>query len=392
MDKIYYISVLLIAGLVFSKILGKFKFPDVTGFLIGGIIIGPSVLGLIPKEALSSLDVVSEVALAFIAFSIGDEMKISAIKKLGSGILLIVLLEGIFAFIAVTISTLFIFKESFAFSLTLGSIACATAPAATLMVIKQYNAKGDLVDVLIPVVALDDVLCIICFGIASSITISLISHSALSIGVMIYKPIKEIILALLLGLVSGTGFSFIIKKAKSDSETTIISVASIFMVTSIALYLKLSSLLTLMLMGVVSSNIGKSNRRYSALISSIAPPVTVCFFVLSGAELDFANLKTVGLMGASYIITRVIGKMLGAYSASKIAKFPKSVQKYLGLTLVPQAGVAIGLSLIASRIIPNPHGAMIRSIVLSATIVYELIGPLLAKIALDKAGCIKENS
>lgn len=390
MEKIYYVSVLLFAGFIFSRLLGKLKFPDVTGYLIGGIIIGPSFLGLIPKEAFLSLNIISEVALAFIAFSIGSEMKISAIKKLGSGIILVVVCEALFAFIAVTVSMLVFFKTSFAFALTLGSIACATAPAATLMVIKQYDAKGPLVNLLIPVVALDDVVCIIAFGIASSISVSLISKSSLSLAMMLFNPLKEIFMAIALGIIAGGVFSYIIKRAKNDNDTIVLSIASIFLVTGASLYFNLSSLLTLMLMGMTASNIGGSNRRYSNILSYLTPPITICFFVLSGAELDFASLKAVGLMGVVYIITRVIGKVAGAYTAAKAADYPKEVQRYLGFTLMPQAGVAIGLSLIASRIIPAPDGEMIRSIILGATIVYELFGPLVAKTALIKSGSIKK--
>lgn len=392
MESIYYIAILLLAGFVFSRVLALLKMPDVTGYLIGGIIIGPSVLGLIPRASLSSLEIISEVALAFIAFSIGSEMKLSNIRKLGTGILLVVIFEALFAFFAVTISMIVLFRTSFAFAITIGSIASATAPAATLMVIKQYNAKGPLVNILIPVVALDDVVCIMAFGIASSVAKSLISNTSLSMILMLLEPLKEILFALISGLSFGFIFSHAIKKTKNSGETIYLSVAFIFLATTISLYFKLSSLLVLMTMGITASNFGGQERKYNILLEKITPPIIVSFFVLSGAELDFMGLKKVGLMGVVYVISRVIGKMSGAYISSKIAKYPTSVQNYLGLALMPQAGVAIGLRLIASRIIPSPYGEMIRSIVLGATIVYELIGPLVAKFALLKSGCIDKGN
>lgn len=392
MESIYALAVLIASGLIFSRLLGKFKFPDVTGYLIGGIIIGPSVLGLLSQDQVKGMEVLSTIALSFIAFSIGSEMDLKAIKKMGSKIIVVTIFEALGAFLFVTTAMLLIFKQDWAFSLAIGSISCATAPAATLMVIRQYKAKGPLVDVLIPVVALDDAVCIIAFGIASVMANALISGESLNIATMVGKPLLEILMSIGLGAVAGFIYSLIAKKVKNDGENLSFTLAMVFIVTAAALKLNLSGLLTLMVMGVVITNVGHVNKRYLDLVNAITPPIFVCFFVLSGADLNLSNLKSVGIVGIGYVVSRVIGKYIGSMISTKVSGFDESVQRNLGLTLVPQAGVALGLSLIAANIIPGDHGQYIRTIILGATIVYELVGPLLAKFALKRAGCIEENA
>ncbi len=389
MENLLYIAIIILGGLITARILGKLNFPQVTGYLIAGLLIGPSLLGLIPGDAVKSLEVISEIALAFIAFSIGSEMRLENLKKLGSKIILITLFEALGAFVVVTLGLILFFKTSVAFAITLGSIACATAPAATLMVIKEYRAQGELVDVLIPVVALDDAVCIITFGIASSIAATLMAGGDFHVGMMIWTPIKEILLAIIVGSVGGLISNFLFKKARNDDEMMSLLIVLIFALTAIALRLEVSSLLTLMVSGFVIANLGNSSRRIHPLMDKITPPIFICFFVLSGADLNVKSLATVGLIGVFYILGRALGKFGGSFISTRMAGFSENVQKYLGLTLIPQAGVAIGLSLIAHRIIPDPYGGMIRTIILGATLFYELVGPLVAKFALSKAGCIK---
>lgn len=388
MEEMYSIAVLILSGIFLAKIIGKLKFPDVTAYLLAGILIGPSVLGLLSHDQVKAMEIISEVALAFIAFSVGSEMNIKNIQKIGGKILLVTFFEAFGAFLVVSLGLILIFKESVGFSIVLGSIACATAPAATLMVIKQYKAKGDLVDILIPVVALDDAVGIIIFGISSSIAIALQAGTGLALSSMLLKPLWEIILSLLIGLAFGIIFIFVSKKLKSDDQLFSFTIAMIFMAAAASLYFNVSSLLALMAMGLLIANVGHVPRRYQALIGNVTPPIFIAFFVLSGADLNLSALTSVGLLGVFYVFARVIGKLLGTYFSTKMAGFPENVQKYLGLTLVPQAGVAIGLSLIASKILPDPFGAQVRTVVLGATIIYELVGPLTAKYALTKAGQI----
>lgn len=386
---IFYVAILLFSGLIFARIFSKIHFPEVTGFLIAGIIIGPSVLGIISEEGVKNLEIISSVALSFIAFSIGAEMKISVLKNLGEKIILITIFEALTALLVVLLGCLFIFKYDLPFSLSLASIACATAPAATLMVIRQYKAKGEMVDILLPVVALDDAVCIIAFGICSSMAVSILQGGDLSVFSMFIYPIIEILESIALGLAGGFVFVLLSKKMRTDNELLSFIIAVIFMLSAVSDMLNLSGLLTLMSASVLIANLGATPRRYFDMVDRITPPIFMSFFVISGADLNLAGLKAVGAVGVFYILARALGKYLGAFTAAKIAGLSKKVQNYLGLTLIPQAGVAIGLSLIASREIPDPHGAMIRTIILGATIVYELVGPLLAKFSLTKTGCIE---
>lgn len=386
---IFYVAILLFSGLIFARIFSKIHFPEVTGFLIAGIIIGPSVLGIISEEGVKNLEIISSVALSFIAFSIGAEMKISVLKKLGEKIILITIFEALTALLVVLLGCLFIFKYDLPFSLSLASIACATAPAATLMVIRQYKAKGEMVDILLPVVALDDAVCIIAFGICSSMAVSILQGGDLSLFSMFIYPIIEILESIALGLAGGFIFVLLSKKMRTDNELLSFIIAVIFMLSAVSDMLNLSGLLTLMSASVLIANLGATPRRYFDIVDRITPPIFISFFVISGADLNLAGLKAVGAVGVFYILARALGKYLGAFTAAKITGLSKKVQNYLGLTLIPQAGVAIGLSLIASREIPDPHGAMIRTVILGATIVYELVGPLLAKFALTKTGCIE---
>ncbi|MDO5028845.1 MAG: cation:proton antiporter [Bacillota bacterium] len=391
MEEMYAIAVLILSGILLARIIGKLKFPDVTAYLLAGILIGPSVLGLLSFEQVKSMEIISEVALAFIAFSVGSEMNIKNIQKIGGKILLVTIFEALGAFIIVSLGSHFIFKESWGFAIVLGSISCATAPAATLMVIKQYKAKGDLVDILIPVVALDDAVGIIIFGISSSIAIALQAGTGLALSTMVFAPLWEIIQAILIGLAFGFVFILASKKVKTDDELFSFSLAIIFLAAAASLYLKVSSLLALMAMGLLIANVGHVPRRYQSLIGNITPPIFIAFFVLSGADLNLKALTSVGAIGIFYVLGRVLGKLLGTYSSTKITGFGENIQKYLGLTLVPQAGVAIGLSLVASRILPDPYGSQVRTVILGATIIYELVGPLTAKYALTKAGQIESK-
>ncbi|PNR93980.1 cation:proton antiporter [Petrotoga sp. 9PWA.NaAc.5.4] len=393
MHMLFYLAIIILTGIVVSKILGKFKLPNVTGYLIAGILIGPSILGLIPSNVIGNFSVISEMALAFIAYSIGSELNLERLKKIGKGILPITFFESFFPMLFVSLGTIFIFKQPIFMGIILGAISAATAPAATIMVIKQYHARGPVVETLLPVVALDDAAAIMYFGIASSIGKALIDKSAtISIINMILIPLLEIILALLLGLLTGIIVAFISKKVKGEDELLSLIIAFIFLISGIAIQLNLSSLLTCMMFGATLANIIPSNRKVFTTIEQFTPPILILFFVISGVELNFSVLKTVGILGIVYVILRSLGKFFGAYIGSAISNSPKTVKQFLGLTLLPQAGVAIGLSMIAQNILPSPYGEQIRSIVLGGVIIYELIGPYIVRITLVKAGEIVEKN
>jgi Kef-type K+ transport system membrane component KefB len=391
MNILFYISVILLAGMAVAKILGYFKFPNVTGYLIAGIIIGPSISGVISSEVIDSLRILSDVALGFIAYSIGSQINIKEMRKTGSGIIVLTFMEALTAMAMVTLVCVFVFGRDLPFSLMLGAISCATAPAATLMVIRQYKASGPLVDVLLPVVALDDVVGIMAFGVASTVAKAILNNAKPDVFSMFLKPLWEIIAALMLGAAIGILFIYISKKIKTEGNYLNLVIAIVFLGVALASKFGLSGLLTLMATGSVISTFLPTAQMPFTVIEPVTTPIFLIFFVLSGSDLSLKAIGGVGLIGLAYIVVRVIGKWLGAYAGAKIFKMPQAVQKYLGYTLMPQAGVALGLSYIAMQTVPPPHGPEIRTIILCATVIYELLGPLVAKKALQMAGEIKNN-
>lgn len=390
MHMLFYIAIVLFAGMFFAKILAKFKLPNVTGYLIAGLIIGPSILGIIPKEGADKLSIISEAALSFIAYSIGSEFNIENLKNVGKGVIVVTILEALTAVALVDISMIFIFKQPVPFSLVLGAIAAATAPAATLMVIRQYKAKGPVVNTLLPVVAMDDAVGIIAFGISTTIAKAILNNSTnISVFKIIFIPLLEIFFALLLGFIMGIILTYLSKKARGEDSLLSIIIAVLFATTGIAIRFELSSLLACMMVGATLINIAPNNKRAFTTVERFTPPVLISFFTIAGVQLDLSILKDVGFLGIAYVIIRVAGKMLGAYLGARISKFPSTVQKYLGYTLIPQAGVAIGLSMVAQDTLPDPYGVRIRTIVLAGTVIYELVGPMITKMALIKAGEIQ---
>lgn len=390
MHMLFYIAVILFAGMGTAKILSKFKLPNVTGYLIAGLIIGPSLLGIIPKEASDKLSIISEAALSFIAYSIGSEFNIENLKRVGKGVIIITVLEALTAVFLVDIVMIFVLGQPVAFSLVLGAIAAATAPAATLMVVRQYKAKGPVVDTLLPVVAMDDAVGIMAFGISTTIAQTLVKNSgSISIAKIILIPLFEIVAALAIGFGMGILLTYLSKKVKGEDGLLSIVIAVLFATAGIAIRFNLSSLLACMMIGATLTNLDPNNKRAFTTVDRFTPPVLISFFTIAGVQLDLSILKEVGLLGIVYIVVRVVGKMLGAYLGAKISDFPDTVQKYLGFTLIPQAGVAIGLSMIAQNTLPSPYGAQVRTIVLAGTVIYELLGPMITKTALIKAGEIK---
>ncbi|SHI91707.1 transporter, CPA2 family [Clostridium amylolyticum] len=385
---LYYVAIILFSGLFFGKIVSKFKLPYVTGYLIGGILIGPSVLKLVPHTAISSLSIITKSALGFIAFSIGSEFSLNQVKKSGFGVIIITILEALFAVILVDLAMIFIFKQSVQFSIVLGAIAAATAPAATVMVIRQYKAKGPLVNTLLQVVAMDDAVAIIAFSVSLAIAQSMNGSSGSFFKEAILAPSIEIFGAAILGIAAGFVLALLSKKASGEDQLLVITIGTIFLVLGLSEYFNLSSLIACMMLGATLVNI-TTNKKPFNLADRFTPPLFIAFFTIAGLDLNLSVMTSIGIIGIGYVVFRVIGKLLGAYVGAKIANSPGNVQKYLGLALIPQAGVAIGLSMIAETALGNNVGLKLKTIILAATVIYELFGPVLAKIALTKAGEIK---
>ena len=423
-----YIAILLLAGLMSTRLMKILKLPNVTGYIITGIIMGPFVFGLLfnnftyegIKDSVIYLHIdkikwVSTVALGFIAFSIGTSFKKTVLKAVGKKVVIITILEALGASIFVLTALLvahFIFPQyiPLELALTLGAIASATAPAATLMVIKQYRARGPLVDTLLPVVALDDAAALVLFAVLFQIAMAVAGGGTFSLYNMLAKPLIEIALSLAIGAVLGIAISFINKLFKSRNNKLVLCIFTVF--ASVGLYylfkqpymgggFELSSLLTCMVAGAMFTNLAKDSDRTLDILERFTSPIYMMFFVISGASLDLSIFTNkLGLIAVViaviYIIFRVVGKWLGAYTGSSISKTEPQVKKYLGFTLIPQAGVAIGLATNASALFSANEatqisGALIIAIILTSTLIYELFGPLISKWALNKAGEIPKE-
>ena len=370
---LFNFAILLFCGLIFAKIIRYFKLPDVTGYLIGGLIIGPSVLGLLSADAVAGLSLVSDVALGFIAFSIGSEFKLSYFKRVGMTPIVIAIFESFVAVLFVTLG-LVLSGQTLPFSLVLGAIAAATAPAATIMVIKQYRAKGPVTETLLSVVAIDDATALIAFGIAVAVAQTLTSTADVSLVLSILKPVLEIAEALLGGALLGVLFTVMLRFFKVQSNRMVLAIAFV--------------LLTTMAMGAVFANLCKNSSEVMSLCDHVTPPVFMMFFVLSGAGLNLAILPSIGVVGVIYVVLRVMGKMAGAWFGATVMKADHNVRRWLGPALIPQAGVAIGLTVVAQQVVPQ-YAEVVRAVVLCGTLIYELVGPGVAKWTLQKAGEIE---
>lgn len=424
-----YVAALLLVALLSTRLMRLIKLPNVTGYILTGIIMGPFLFGLLfnnfsftdIKEGtiykfVDQLGWVSTVALGFIAFSIGTSFKFSTIKALGKRVLVITVLEALGASLLVVVALLvahFIFPQyvSLELALTLSAIASATAPAATLMVIKQYRAHGPLVDTLLPVVALDDAAALILFAILFQIATALAGGSV-SVYAIIVKPLLEITISLAVGALLGFVISFANRFFKSRNNRLIWNIFSVFAALGFYYLFKspmmggfeLSSLLTCMMAGAIYTNFVKESGRTLDVMDRFTSPVYMMFFVISGASLDLTIFfngdgLVVVLIALTYLVFRVVGKWSGAFAGASITRCEPQVKKYLGFALVPQAGVAIGLSTTAYKLFSqysDPYmqktGALILAIILTSTLIYELFGPMAAKFALKKAHEIPEEN
>lgn len=389
MRLIFDASLLLLLGLLAGKLVNKLKLPAVTGYLIAGIIIGPSFLSLLGQPMLDATDLISNVALSLIAFNIGSGLTAKNLRKLGKGVLVIAILEALGATVAVTTVMFFVLKQSLAVSLLFGAIAAATAPAATVMVVRESRAKGPFTDTLLAVVALDDYVCVIVFSLLMGIASMLLVDGSVFTAMILLEPLLEIVLATLLGGVVGILLNMLASRLSTKDEILTATLGSIFLAGGVALYAGLPILLVSMAQGVI---VGNLCRRADVVLESIRnmdSPVYVLFFMLAGASLQIEYLSTIGVVGITYVIVRVIGKMAGASLGAYLTKAPDTVRKYLGLGLVPQAGVALGLSLLVRQQLGDV-GSIISTTIVATTVIYELIGPACSKFAIIKAGEARE--
>ena len=379
------LAIAMIGGLLMTRLTRLVHLPNVTAYLIAGVLIGPCVLNLINHNTVSSLSLITNVALGFIAFSIGDQFKLSTLKQIGKPALIITVLESVGAVVLVDAVTL-ICGFPPAMCITLGALAASTAPAATLMVVRQYKADGPLTRMLLPVVAADDATGLIAYSISINIANGFVNHKPFSVVNTLLIPLGQICLALLLGAVFGYLIALACRFFKSHTNRMSWCIAAVFASTAIADKYGLSSLLMCMAVGAVYVNMRDDAEKVLNSVDDWTYPLFMLFFVISGATLDLTSLPKVGVIGVIYIITRFAGKWIGSYIGASITHQPDVVKKNIGFALMPQAGVAIGMATLASTQLGGGFGPQVLTIILSATLVYELIGPIATKSALKRAG------
>lgn len=386
-NTLLYLGILLMSGLLCGRLVKLIKLPNVTGYLIAGLILGPYVTKVIPLETVNGFSVISDMALSFIAFTIGCGFKRSYLKKVGLTPVVIAIFESLIAVFAVQGALLAAGTDP-QLAVLLGAIAAATAPAATLMVIKQYSAKGPVTDTLISVVALDDAVALIAFSVCAAIA-SVIGGGKFE-AKTVYMPVVEILGALLLGGVFGLIFKLPLRFFKKASNRQIITVGLVLGCAGLTNMLGWSSLLACMACGAVLCNTSAESDGILAVADGVTPALYLLFFATSGAALNITIIPQIGVIGVIYVVARVIGKVGGAWLGAAIMKAPKTVRRYLGPALIPQAGVAIGLTLVAQSAAPA-YADQIRAVILCATLIYELTGPVITKLTLKRAGEIKEE-
>ncbi len=409
MQTLLTLSICLFAGLMLSRLAKLLKLPAVTAYLVAGILVGPYLLGAFGVRGLGFIDmpdvkgysVLCDVALGFIAFSIGNEFRLSQLKRTGRQATIIGIFQAVFTTLIVDAALIglhFIIPDKLPLptAIIMGAVASATAPAATLMVVRQYKAKGPLTDLLLPIVALDDAVGLMLFAVSFGVAKALMSGSVDVLSVVV-EPLLEVVLSLLLGFVMGMLFTYFERFFHSKSKRLAMSVTFVMLTVALSMlefkifgvHVAFSSLLVCMMLGTVFCNACDFSEELMDRVDRWTAPLFILFFVISGAELELSVFtdKLVVLIGLVYIVTRSLGKYFGAYFSAKASGCDEHIVKNLGITLLPQAGVALGMAIKAAQL--GTQGEMVANLTLFSVLVYELIGPYLTKIALLKAGDIK---
>ncbi len=412
MQVLLSLSVALLGGLMLSRLAKLVKLPAVTAYLVAGILIGPfflgsfgvSGLGFTSLHEVENYSLLCDIALGFIAFSIGNEFRMKDVKAIGKQALVIGIFQAVVATLLVDAALIglhFLMPDilSLPAAIVLGAVASATAPAATLMVVRQYKAKGPLTNILLPIVALDDAVGLILFAISFGIARALISGHV-DLLTVVLEPILEVVLSVALGFIMGLVLTFLERYFHSRSKRLSMSVAFVLLTVGLSMlkfevfgiHIAFSSLLVCMMLGTVFCNICDFSAELMDRLDRWTAPLFVIFFVLSGAELELSVFAapSIVLIGVVYIVARSLGKYFGARYSAALMKCDPNIIKYLGVTLLPQAGVALGMALKASEL--GSEGSIVRNITLFAVLIYELVGPMCTKISLTKAGEIKPEN
>jgi Kef-type K+ transport system membrane component KefB len=391
------VGFLTLAGFYLGKSMRFLRLPSIIGFMLVGVLAGPSVLGVLGEELKSSVNFITEIALGFVALSIGLELSLSSLKQQGSGIILIIVGESFLAFAAVT-AAVFLLTRNIALALIFGSLAPASAPAGTVAVIQEFKARGKLTNALYAVVGFDDGVAIIIFGFAFAIARSMLlhQHGAASepLWRLVVTPLLEIGLSLLVGAVVAFLYRLLVRRLSQRRDLFILTFAAVLITVGIAEVLHLSPILTNLVVGiaVVNTQSPATTGKIKEVLTEVMPLLFVLFFVLAGANLHLALLPALGALGAVYLAARSAGKIGGAWISAKVSRAEPRIRKYLGIGILSQAGVAIGLALVVKQTLTPlgvwgaELGALIITTITATSIIFEIVGPILCKVGLQQSG------
>jgi len=380
------LALMMFAGFLLTRLTKLLKLPNVTGYIIAGIVIGPYLLRLIPRGIIESMDFVTDVALAFIAFGVGKYLRFSALRESGWQVIVLTVFEALAAAVLVSLTMYFVFRLPVSICLLLGAIGSATAPASTIMTIRQYRAKGAFVNLILQVVALDDAVSILAFSVCAAVATALNSSAHMEYTVVLL-PVLLNLASVCAGALFGVFLNLLINQRRTHDNRLILTIAVIFSMAGICAALDVSPLLSCMALGTVYANLNPDSELYDQ-VDRFSPPILMLFFVLSGMRLSLPALKTAGIVGVVYFFIRIIGKYAGAYLGAAVCKMPGNVRNFFGLALIPQAGVSIGLAMLSQRILPASLGELLSTIILSSSVLYEMVGPGCAKLSLILSGTI----
>lgn len=384
------IALMLFGGFFMTRLTKLLRLPNVTAYILAGILLGPYCLDLVPQRIIDGTDFLSDIALAFIAFSTGEFFKLDVLRRSGMRVVWITIFESVLASVLVFVLAYFILHLELAFSVVLAALASATAPASTMMTIRQTGAKGEFVDTLLQVVALDDVVGLVLYSVAISIALASLDGVSGFTFETLGKPILLNLAVLVLGGLFGVGMKLLMPARRSTDNKLIISVALLFAFCGVCALLDVSPLLGCMSMGTVYTNIAENDKLFKQL-AYFSPPILLLFFVRSGMSFQLDALFSASgaldgvpliVIGVSYFLVRILGKYAGAWLGCFVTRRPKALRRYLGLALIPQAGVAIGLAALGARTLGGTMGSDLQTIILASSVLYELMGPGCAKLAL----------
>ena len=379
------IAIMLASGFLLTRITKRLHLPNVTGYIIAGVIIGPWCLNLVPSEYINQMDFVTDLALAFIAFGVGKYFRLSSLKANGKNMVILTLFESLTAGVFITTAMLLL-GLSLSFSLLLGAIGCATAPASTIMTIRQYKAKGPFIDTILQVVALDDAVALVAFSVCAAFVQASSGTGSVTVS-QIALPVLFNVAALAIGAVSGVVLSRLIHKRRSKDHSLVLACVTIMGVAGICTSMNVSPLLACMASGTAYVN-ASGNKHLFKQLNQFTPPLLVMFFVLSGMRLAIPSLAAAGLIGVIYFLIRIAGKYPGSSIGAAVIHASPEIRRYFGLALIPQAGVSIGLAVLGQRMLPTESGLMLSTIILSSGLLYEMVGPACSKAAIKLSGSI----